>query len=60
MGVGGEHENSYASSCKGGSGELPRENFVIMEACSSNFNAPLSSFMLRKLYFTGSIFYFKW
>ena len=38
MSGGGEHENLYSSSCKGGLGELHRENFI-MEACSSNFNA---------------------
>ena len=51
--------NSYASSCKGGLGELPQENFVIMEACSSNFNAPLISFMLRKLSILQAVFLFQ-
>ena len=57
----GEHKKGYAACCKGGSGDLPRENFVIMEACGSYCNALLSLLLLRKLcLFYKQYFYFKY
>ena len=37
--VGGEHERGRSPSRKGGSGDLPRENFIFPDVCRNDFNA---------------------
>ena len=54
--MGGEHERGYSPSRKGGSGDLPRENFDIMVASICVFNAfwmrfgPIISAVLAKIF----------
>ena len=37
--VGGEHERGRTPSLKGGSGDLPRENFIFPDVRRNDFNA---------------------
>ena len=37
--VGGEHERGHSPSRKGGSGDLPRENFILTDVRRNDFNA---------------------
>ena len=36
---GGEHEREHSPSLKGGSGDLPRENFIFQDVHRNDFNA---------------------
>ena len=42
--VGGEHERGHSPSRKGGSGDLPRENFIFPDVRSDDFNALWDNF----------------
>ena len=54
--VGGEHERGYSPPRQGGSGDLPRENFIFPDVRRDDFNALWDNFFpLSAAYFIGCI-----
>ena len=54
--AGGEHEMGHSPSRKGGSGDLPRENFISPDVRRDDFNALCDNiYPLSTAYFIGFI-----